>query len=486
MGSPILTPPAAGAPPARTPEVAAHRRAVVLAITCVSVLLVGIDMTAVNVALPAIGRDLRTGTSGLSWTIDAYTLVLAAALMAASSAADRFGRKRVFRIGLLAFAVASVLCALAPSLGWLVAFRMLQALGGSMLNPVAMAILSDAYPDRARRARAIGVWGGVTGLSLALGPIVGGALVQSSLGWRWIFVINVPIAVVACLVAGRVVTESRADRPRRVDPVGQLLVATALAAVTYAIIEGPHHGWTSPAIVATVVLGVLALVGFVVYEPRRREPLLDLRFFRSIPFSGANLVAVIAFAALGTFLYLSSIYLQSVRHLSPLDTGLLLLPLAAVSVVWGPLNGRLLARRGARPCLVIGGVAVAVVGVLLSAVSTSTSLVVLLLAAAAMGLGNSSISSPITATAVAGMPPAQASVAAGVSATTRQIGQTIGVAVVSTTIATVPIDDVEQLATATHAGWWLVAAYGIAIAVIGVVSTTAHAQATAEKALPSH
>ncbi|MDL5155626.1 MFS transporter [Actinomycetospora termitidis] len=480
MSSQTLTSPP-GEPVEGPPAPPVHRP-LVLALTCTGVLLVGIDMTAVNVALPAIGREFGTGASGLSWTIDAYTLVLAATLMAGSSAADRFGRKRVFCLGLTVFAVASALCALAPGLGWLVAFRALQAVGGSMLNPVAMAILSSIYPGRTERARALGVWGGVTGLSLAVGPIVGGALVDSPLGWRWIFLINVPIGLLGMALTRRFVPESRADRPRRFDPVGQVLIAVALTALTFGVIEGPHLGWASPAVVCVFVLAVLAVAVFVAYEQRRREPLLDLRFFRSVPFSGANVVAMVGFASLGSFLYLSSIYLEQARHFSPLETGLILVPLAAVSVVWGPVSGHVLARWGARPCLVVGGVSYVVAGLLLSTVTTTTPIWLLLLAAAAMGLGNSSISGTVTNAAVAGMPAAQASVAAGVAATTRQIGQTVGVAVAGVTIAHVALDQVEQLAASTHVGWWLIAAYGVAIVVLGVVSTTRWARATARRA----
>ena len=190
----------------------------VLAVCCVSVLLVGIDMTAVNLALPSIGRDFHTGASGLSWIIDAYTLVLATFLMFSASTADRIGRELVFRIGLGTFVVGSALCAIAPSLGWLIAFRALQGLGGSMLNPVAMAILSSVYPHPADRAKAIGVWSGVIGLSLALGPIVGGALVDSPPGWRGIFLINLPIGLAAIVVATRVTPESKAAKPRKGRP----------------------------------------------------------------------------------------------------------------------------------------------------------------------------------------------------------------------------------------------------------------------------
>jgi EmrB/QacA subfamily drug resistance transporter len=460
-----------------------RHRAVALGVCCVSVLLVGIDMTAVNVALPSIGRDFHTSVSGLSWTIDAYTLVLAAFLMFSASVADRVGRKLVFRIGLVTFVCGSALCALAPSLGGLVAFRAVQALGGSMLNPVAMAMIASIFPDRAERARAIGVWAGVTGLALALGPVVGGALVGSSLGWRWIFVINIPIGLVAAIVAARVLPESKADRPRRFDPLGQVCVALMLAALTFGIIEGPSLGWTSAPIVAAIVLAAAALAGILAYEPRRADPLVELRFFRSVPFSGANVIAVVAFAALGSFLYLNSIYLQESRGFSPLRTGLLILPLAIVSLVWGPLNGRVLARHGARPCLILAGLALAAVGVILATVTPTTPIVLLLVAYAAMGLGNSAVGSPITATAVAGMPIAQAGVAAGVSSTTRQVGSTIGVAIAGATLAAVGPGNPARLAVATHVGWWLIAAYGVTVAVLGLVITTAKAKATAGHAV---
>jgi EmrB/QacA subfamily drug resistance transporter len=462
-----------------------RHRGTALGICCISVLLVGIDMTAVNVALPSIGREFHTGASGLSWTIDAYTLVLAAFLMFSASAADRFGRKRVFRTGLVTFVAGSALCAVAPDLGWLVGFRMIQALGGSMLNPVAMAILSHLYPERAQRARAIGVWAGAIGLALALGPVVGGALVSSPLGWRWIFVINIPIGLAAAIAARWVVPESKADHPRRFDPAGQVLVAAMLACLTYGIIEGPRLGWSAPVIIAAFAVSAVSLAGIIWYEPRRSQPLLELRFFRSIPFSAANLIAVAAFAALGSFLYLNSIYLQEARGYSALDTGLLTLPLAVVSVIWGPVNGRVLARYGSRVPLALAGLALLATGLILATVTTSTSIIVLLVAYAAMGLGNSAVGAPITHTAVAGMPPAQAGVAAGVSSTARQVGQTIGVAVAGATIAAVPIGHAQQLAVATHTGWWLIAAYGLTILILGILSTTAKAKATAEHALPA-
>src|SRR5215472_11811818 len=228
-------------------ELSQRRRLLVLAICCMSLFIVGLDVTVVNVALPSIGREFHAGVSGLQWTIDAYTLVLASLLMLSGSTADRVGRRRTFQTGLAIFTLGSLLCSVAPGLGWLVAFRIFQAVGGSMLNPVAMSIITNTFIKPAERARAIGVWGGVVGLSLALGPVAGGLLVES-VGWRGIFWVNIPVGIAAIVLTAMFVPESRAPRPRRIDPAGQFFVIALLASLVYALIEGPHRGWTSPGI----------------------------------------------------------------------------------------------------------------------------------------------------------------------------------------------------------------------------------------------
>src|SRR6202167_3903366 len=221
-----------------------RRQYLVLAICCLSLFIVGLDATIVNVALPSIGRELHSSVSGLPWTIDAYSLVLASLLMLSGSTADRVGRRRTFQVGLALFTLGSLACSLAPSLGALVGFRMMQAIGGSMLNPVAMSIITNTFTERVERARAIGIWGGVVGLSMALGPVVGGLLV-STVGWRSIFWINIPVGVTAIVLTALFVPESKAPLARRFDPVGQVLVMITLAALVYGIIEGPARGWTS-------------------------------------------------------------------------------------------------------------------------------------------------------------------------------------------------------------------------------------------------
>ncbi|HXA54704.1 MAG TPA: MFS transporter [Solirubrobacteraceae bacterium] len=463
-----------------TLEPSPARRRLILAICCMSLLIVGLDNTIVNVALPSIGRDLHTTVKGLQWTVDAYTLVIASLLMLSGSMGDRLGRRRVFAAGLVLFSLGSLLCSAAPGLGWLITFRMLQGVGGSMLNPVAMSIIRNVFTDPRERAWAIGMWGATVGVSLALGPVVGGALVSSA-GWRSIFWINVPVGLAALALTLRFVPESRAPRPRRFDPVGQGLVIVLLSSLTYAIIEAPTAGWVSTQSVALFVLAAAALAGLVAYERRREEPLLELRFFSSVPFSGASAIAVCAFAALGGFLFLNTLYLQAVRHLSPFTAGLYTLPIAAMTLVFAPLSGRLVGRHGPRAGLLVGGLGIGLGGALLSGLSASTPLPSLLPAYFAFGIGFGMVNPPITTTAVVGMPPAQAGVAAAVASTSRQVGQTLGVAVVGAIAATGLGTVGAGFVQASHTGWWIVAGCGAAVFVLGMLSTTARANATARK-----
>jgi EmrB/QacA subfamily drug resistance transporter len=466
-------------------ELRPQRRLLVLAICCVSLLVVSMDNTIVNVALPAIRHDLGASVSGLQWTVDAYTLVLASSLMLAGSTADRVGRRRTFQVGLAAFGAGSLLCSMAPSVGWLVTFRMIQGLGGSMLNPVAMSIISNTFTDAKERARAIGVWGAVLGIALALGPVVGGALTES-VGWRSIFWINVPIVVGAIVMTARFVPESRAARARRIDPVGQLLVIVALAATVFAIIEAQHWGWGSPLILGLFVLAGAAVGGLLTYEPHRTDPLVEFRFFRSAPFSSATLIAVFAFFAFGAFLFLNTLYLQEVRGLSAFHAGLYTLPVAALAVACPPLSGRLVAGRGARLPLLVAGVAMTAGSLMLTQLSASTSVPVLMGAYLLFGLGFGMVNAPITNSAVSGMPRTQAGVASAVASTSRQVGQTLGVAVGGSIVgvgagAAIGARLGEQFATATHPAWWVLVGCGVAILALGLASTGGWAESTTRR-----
>ncbi|MBV9535953.1 MAG: MFS transporter [Solirubrobacterales bacterium] len=452
-----------------------------LAICCMSLLIVGLDSTIVNVALPAIHRDLHASVAGLQWTVDAYTLVLARLLMVSGSTADRIGRRRVFQTGLLIFSVGAVPCENKQSLPILVAFRVLQAVGGSMLNPVAMSIIRNVFEDPRERAQAIGLWGGVLGLSMALGPVLGGALVDS-VSWRAVFFVNVPIGAAAILLTARFVPESRASHPRRLDPVGQVLVMAGLATLTYTIIEAPRMGWTSPETLGLFAAVFILFAALIAYELRRREPLIELRFFRSAPFAGASGIAVLAFAAQGGFLFLNTLYLQDVRHLSPLQAGLYLLPMAGMQLVCAPISGRMVARTGGRAPILVASTAVLAGALMLTSLSPTTPTGYLIVSYFLFGVGSGLINPPITDTAVAGMPSSQAGVAAAVASTSRQVGLTLGVAVLGA-IAGGTLSGTlgPSFAAATHPAWAVVAGLGVAMFLIGAATTTRWARATAAR-----
>ena len=468
-------------PDRATDRLSRNHRIAVLLISCMSLFIVGLDVTAVNVALPTIERDLHAGISGLQWTVGAYTVVMASLLMFSGSTADRLGRKRTFVTGLTVFSVASLLCSLAPSVELLVAFRVLQAVGGSMMNPVAMSIITNTFTDARERAQAVGIWGAVFGISLALGPIVGGTLV-SSLGWRSIFLINLPVGLAAIMLTLRFVPESRAPRPRRFDPVGQGLVIVLLSTLTYGIIEAPSRGWSAPDIVAALSAAAAALLALLLYEPRRGQPLIDLRFFRSTPFASSIVISVAAFAAFGGFLFLNTLYLQEDRGLSPLHAGLAILPTAVMTMLMSPLSGRLVGRRGPRLPLAIAGAALVIASAMLTGIDTGTPFAYLVAAYAIFGLGFGLVNAPITNAAVSGMPRAQAGVASAIATTSRQVGQTLGVAVVGAIVTSRVGESAHaDLASASHPGWWTLTACGAVVLVLGFTATSGRAAASARR-----
>jgi EmrB/QacA subfamily drug resistance transporter len=350
-----------------------------------------------------------------------------------------------------------------------------------MLNPVAMSIIRNVFEDPRERAHAIGVWGAVFGLSLALGPILGGALVDG-VSWRAVFFVNVPIGAAAIVLTAMFVPESRASKPRRLDPVGQMLVIVALATLTYAIIEGPRTGWTSAEIIALFAVALIAFTSLVVYELHRREPLIELRFFRSAPFSGACALALLTFVAEGGFLFLNTLYLQEVRHLSPFDAGLFMLPLAGMQLIFSPISGRMVGRVGARPSLLIAASAVIAAALMLTTLTPTTSTGYLLASYFVFGIGFGLINPPITDTAVSGMPSSQAGVAAAIASTSRQVGITLGVAVLGA-IAGGTLSGTlgPGFAQATRPAWVVIAAVGVVMFAIGALTTTRWARATAAR-----
>jgi EmrB/QacA subfamily drug resistance transporter len=470
----------------RSPEVASSRRPVrqnlVLGICCMSVLLIAMDVTIVNVALPAIQHDLQASLSGLQWIIDAYTLVIASLLMLSGSMSDRFGRRRVFQIGLTLFVAGSLLCSLAHTIDQLVAYRALQGLGASMLNPVALSIVANVFTEPRARAKAVGMWGAVAGLALALGPLLGGALTQA-VGWRSIFWINVPIGIAAVILAAVYVPESKAAQARAFDPVGQALVFVGLTTLTYAVIEGPHAGWSSTLIRGLFTAAGVALVGFLLYEPRCNDPLVDLRFFRSVPFSSATILGLSAFSSFSAFLFLNALYLQQVRGFSAFHTGLSTLPLALAMMVGSPWSGRLIGRYGTRPSLYAAGTSFLLSTLLMTQLTRGTPLAVLLAAYALFGLGLGMVNPAIANSAVAGMPLAQAGVAAAIASTARQVGAALGVAIAGTVVSSSRANG-SSFTLATHPIWWIMTGCGAIVLFLGWASATAWARESADLAAP--
>jgi EmrB/QacA subfamily drug resistance transporter len=456
---------------------------IILAICCLSLFLAGMDATIVNVALPSIQKDLHASVAGLQWILDAYTLVVASLLMLSGAVSDRVGRRRVFQIGLGLFTAGSFLCSLAPTIGALAWFRAIQGLGASMLNPVALSIIANVFTAPKDRARAVGVWGAVGGASMALGPVLGGALTES-VGWRSIFWINLPVGIMAILLAAKFVPESKAARARAVDPVGQFLVFAGLASLTYAVIEGPHAGWNSPRILALFSAAAAALIAFLLYEPRRQkrrlDPLVDLRFFRSIPFTSATVLGLCAFSSFAGFLFLNALYLQQVRHFSAFQTGLCTLPLAVMMALTSPLSGRMVGSHGTRPSLLIAGSGFLLGTLMLTQLNDSTPLYWLMSAYALFGLGLGMVNPAITNNAVAGMPLSQAGVAAAIASTGRQVGAALGVAISGSVVAAARKSGVD-FTTATHPIWWIMTSCGAIVIFLAWASNTNYAHTSTER-----
>ncbi|MGW0159491.1 DHA2 family efflux MFS transporter permease subunit [Mycobacterium sp. NPDC003323] len=459
-----------------------RRKAIILASCCLSLLIVSMDATIVNVAIPSIRQDLGASASALQWVIDVYTLVLASLLMLSGAMGDRFGRRRVFQIGLTVFALGSLLCSLAPGIEALIGARFLQGIGGSMLNPVALSIISQIFTGPVERARALGIWGAVVGISMALGPTVGGLLIHV-ISWRAVFWINLPICLAAIVLTAIFVPETKSSTMRNVDPIGQLLAVLFLFGTVFTLIEGPALGWDDPRVIAVGVAAVLAFVTFLRYESRRTDPFIDLRFFRSVPFTAATVTAICAFASWGALLFMMSVYLQGARGFSAMQTGLIYLPIAVGALVFSPLSGRLVGRYGARPSLLTSGVLIALASTVLVVLPGDAPVWALLLVFGLFGIGFSMVNAPITNAAVSGMPLDRAGAASAVTSTSRQIGVSIGVALCGS-IAGAALAGTADFAVAARPLWLMCVGLGVVIIVLGVVSTSSRALESARRLAP--
>jgi EmrB/QacA subfamily drug resistance transporter len=388
-----------------------------------------IDATVVGIALPTIGRSFHTPLGPLQWVVTGYTLTLGAFLLVGGSLGDRFGRRRLFSIGIAWFALASVLCGIAPDGQLLIAMRALQGVGGALLTPGSLAIIQASFTPE-DRARAIGAWSGLGGLAVAAGPVLGGYLVSAA-SWRWIFFINVPFALFVLAVSARHVPESRdPSSTRGVDLPGAALGVVSLVGITYFLIEGSARGWGSPEVLASAAIAVAASIGFVSIERSASSPMLPLDIFKNRQFSGTNAVTFVVYGALGGALFLVPIALQVVLRYSPLESGLSLVPITIIMLVFSARSGRLASRIGPRlqmsvgPLVVAGGLAL-----LVRAVSGSNYLEYVLPAILVFGSGLAITVAPLTATAMESASSEHAGIASAVNNDVARLAGLVAVAI---------------------------------------------------------
>lgn len=402
----------------------------VLAATILGSGIASLDGTVVNVALPRIGTDLHAGLTALQWTINAYTLTLAGLLLLGGSLGDRLGRRRIFVLGVLWFTAASLGCAVAPTAGLLIAMRALQGVGGALLTPGSLAILEAVF-RREDRAPAVGAWSGLGGVATAIGPVLGGVLIGvAPWGWRLVFLINIPIAGVVIWLSERYVPETRDEEAGgRLDIAGVVLAAVGLAAVVYALTEGPRLGW-SAALTASLVLGIALLIAFVVVEARGRNPMMPLSLFRSRNFAGANVVTLVVYAALSGAFFLIPVELQRASGFSPVVAGSALLPVTIVMLLLSARMGRVAQQIGPRLPMTIGPIVAGCGLALLVRIGVHTSYVTDLLPGILIfALGLSITVAPLTATVLAAAPAHQVGVASAVNNDVARAAGLLAVAV---------------------------------------------------------
>ncbi|MGZ4507931.1 MAG: MFS transporter [Blastococcus sp.] len=405
-----------------------RRRSWALLAVALATFMTYLDNNIVNVAIPAIQRDLHLTTSALEWVVSGYILVFAGLLLAGGRLADAYGRRRLFLIGLLVFTGASLAAGLAGSVGVLVAARAVQGLGAALVTPTTLAIISAAYPEGRQRAAAVGIWAGVGGLALAVGPLLGGLLAQHA-SWGWIFTINVPVGVATLLLGAWAIPESRESARRPLDVPGLVLSTVTLTSLTWALIEGEPRGWTSPAVLAAFAVAAVAGVAFVVAEQRAAHPMVAVSLFRVRAFGGGVVAIMLwAFGLFGIYFF-TSLYLQGVLGFSPTEAGLAFLPMALCLVAGSLVSERVAHALGAGRLV---GVAMTLMGVGIATVSLlgpHATYLDLMPSFVAIGIGGG-LSTPLTATVMSAMPSERAGVASGVFNASRELAGLLGITVI--------------------------------------------------------
>jgi EmrB/QacA subfamily drug resistance transporter len=412
-----------------------HKRNIwwTFAITSLALFMVTLDNLVVTTALPVIRVDLHAGLSGLEWTVNAYTLTFAVLLLTGAALGDRFGRRRMFSLGLALFTVASAAAALAPSIGALDAARALQGVGGAIVMPLTLTILSAAVPAE-RRGLALGAWGGISGLAVAFGPLVGGAVV-SGISWHWIFWLNVPLGLVLAPLAWRRLDESHGPTTR-LDLPGLALASAGLFGVVWGLVRGNSLGWSSPEIVAALVAGALVLAAFVGWELRTEQPMLPMRFFRNRTFTLANVASLLMYFGMFGSIFLLAQFFQTVQHYSPFQAGLRILPWTAMPIVVAPIAGAFSDRVGGHRLMGLGlGLQAAGLAWLAAVIETGTSYGSVVLPFVLSGAGMALFFAPVANVVLGSVKPEEEGQASGANNAIRELGGVFGVAVLASIFA---------------------------------------------------
>jgi EmrB/QacA subfamily drug resistance transporter len=414
-----------------------RRRWAILGVLSLSLFLVVVDNTITNVALPTLSQELDASTSQLQWIVDSYSLVFAGLLLAFGSLGDRFGRKGALQVGLVVFAVTSGLATVAGSAEQLIAARAAMGIGAALVFPATLAILTNVFTDPTERAKAIGIWSGVSGLAVALGPVSGGWLLEH-FWWGSVFLINLPIVALALLLGQPLLPTSKDPDAGRLDPVGLLSSVAAVVLLVYTVIEAPEHGWTSGTTLGGFALGIALVTGFVLWERRRDQPMLDVRVFANARFSAASVAVAVAFFALFGSVFLLTQYFQVVRGYSTLSAGLHTLPFAVGAGIASPMAAKLVTRYGTKNVVSAGLLSMATGLLWASTADTSTEywgtvVGAMLLMAAGLGL----TTAPATEAIMGSLPKEKAGVGSAVNDTTRELGGTLGVAVVGSVFSSI-------------------------------------------------
>jgi EmrB/QacA subfamily drug resistance transporter len=423
----------------RDPEVVYRRRWLTLLVLCISLIVITLDNTILNVALPTLSHPTAQGGLGasvseLQWIVDAYTIVFAGLLLTAGSLGDRFGRYKALAVGLSIFGIGSALSATATSASMLIATRSLMGVGGALIMPSTLSIITNVFTEPVERGKAIGVWAGVSALGIGLGPITGGILLEH-FWWGSVFIVNVPIVIVGLILGYLLVPESQDPSEPKLDPIGALLSIGALAALLWAVIEAPTRGWGSGAILGGFALGAAILVAFLVWEVRSSHPMLDLHFFENPRFSAASGAITLTFFALFGTLFLLTQYLQAVLGYSTVKAGAVLLPQAAVLMICAPASSIWVQRFGNKVVVTTGLTIMTASLLAVDLLNANSSTIVVILVTMLLGLGMANIMAPATDSIMGSLPRAKAGVGSAVNDTTRQMGGAVGVAVLGSLLA---------------------------------------------------